>query len=92
MGLFDFFKKKNAAKYAKEGYQYCLKFQHEEALKCYEKAIDLEPNNDKHYLCRSYTKKQLGDINGALIDIDKAIELNPDFEIYQTVKKTLSSM
>ena len=91
MGFFDFFKKKNAAQYAIEGDQYCLKLQYEKALKCFERAVELEPNNDEYYAYRSFAKKQLGDLNGALIDLDKAIELNPDFEIYQNVKKTLTS-
>jgi protein O-mannosyl-transferase len=50
-----------------------------EAMKLFDKAIDLDPNDASVYNNRGITKAMLGDTNGAITDFDMAIKLNPEF-------------
>ena len=91
MKFFDFFKRKNAEKYILDGDNYCRNFEYNKALDCYTKAIELQQNNYHYYAYRSFVKKQLNDIDGALQDIDKAISLNPSCDKYYDYRTTLCS-
>tara|TARA_R110002072_G_scaffold282761_1_gene445823 strand:+ start:49395 stop:49997 length:603 start_codon:yes stop_codon:yes gene_type:complete len=44
-------------------------------------AITLQPNYAYRYACRAFAKKNFGDLNGAVEDYEKAIELEPNDEI-----------
>jgi Flp pilus assembly protein TadD len=47
------------------------------------RAIELQPNYSYRYACRAYAKKNFGDLNGAIEDYEKAVELDPDDAIAQ---------
>ena len=51
---------------------------YEEAIKDYDKAIELYPNNSAAYYNRGSVKDVLGKYEEAIKDYDKAIELNPN--------------
>ena len=56
---------------------------HEEAIKDYDKAIELNPNNANVYSNRGNAKNRLGRYEEALKDLNNAIELNPHlFQAY----------
>ncbi len=50
---------------------------YENAIKSYDKAIEINPQYAKAYSNRGVAKFVSGDIAGALLDYDKAIEINP---------------
>ena len=47
------------------------------AIKDYDKAIELDPNDAKAYNFRGYAKWLLGNNDGAMKDFDQAIGLDP---------------
>lgn len=47
------------------------------------RAIELQPNYSFRYACRAYAKKNFGDLDGAIEDYEKAVELDPDDAIAQ---------
>jgi len=47
------------------------------------RAIELQPNYSYRYACRAYAKKNFGDLDGAIEDYEKAVELDPDDAIAQ---------
>ena len=47
------------------------------------RAIELQPNYSYRYACRAYAKKNFGDIDGAILDYEKAVKLDPDDAIAQ---------
>ena len=47
-------------------------------LKDLDLAIELQPNYSFRYACRAYAKQHFGDKNGAIIDYQKAIDLDPE--------------
>lgn len=49
----------------------------QKALKDFNVAVDLEPNNPYRYSSRAYIKDSMGDLKGAIADYQKAIELDP---------------
>ena len=51
---------------------------YEEAIKDYNKAIDLNPDIVKHIITEGISKANLGKYEEAIKDYDKAIELNPN--------------
>lgn len=51
---------------------------HEEAIAAYTKAIDIEPHSWA-YNNRGIARRDLGDIQGAMADFNRAIELDPDY-------------
>ena len=53
-----------------------LRFKH--AMRDFDKAIELNPNNPYYYGCRAYIKDKTGDIEGAIEDYQKAHELDPE--------------
>ena len=50
-----------------------------EALECYSKAIELDSNDPILYSNRSLMHSNLNEFESALIDADKAIEINPNY-------------
>lgn len=49
-----------------------------EALQCMNTAVDLQPQNPYRYSSRAYIKDALKDLDGAIADYQKAIELDPE--------------
>lgn len=48
---------------------------------CFEdlnKALELQPDYAYRYACLAFAKKHFGDLDGAIIDYEKAIELDPE--------------
>jgi Leucine-rich repeat (LRR) protein len=48
------------------------------SIKDFDRAIELDPNNDLGYIGRGQAKQYTGDINGAIDDYYRAEELNPN--------------
>jgi len=72
-------KHEKALELNKSGIRKLYSYKTEEALKDFDKAIELDPLFDQPYFYRGNIKYGLGDYNGALFDYNKAIELNPGF-------------
>ncbi len=49
-----------------------------EALAEMNRAVEIEPNNPYRYSSRAYIKNALKDVDGAIADYEKAIELDPE--------------
>lgn len=49
-----------------------------EALKDFDKAVDLQPDYSYRYASRAFARDAMGDIPGAIADYEKAIELDPE--------------
>ncbi|MDX1921068.1 MAG: tetratricopeptide repeat protein, partial [Candidatus Caenarcaniphilales bacterium] len=63
--------------YLKRGISYLKTEKFEEALKDFDKAIELTPNLEQAYNQRGLAKANLGKQEEAIKDFDKAIEINP---------------
>ncbi len=50
-----------------------------QALKDYSDAIRFDPNNPVYYYNRGMTYSDIENINQAIIDFTKAIEINPNY-------------
>ena len=50
-----------------------------QAIKLYNKALEMDPENDLAYFNRGLAKIKLKDYLGAISDFDKAIEINPQY-------------
>jgi tetratricopeptide (TPR) repeat protein len=50
---------------------------HEDAIKCYERVIELAPNSEHAYYCKGSALLALGQYETAIVFHDKALELNP---------------
>lgn len=57
---------------------YCNQQQYEQAIKDYDKVIELNPNDANAYLNRGNAYGNLGQYDQAIKNYDKAIELNPN--------------
>ena len=57
--------------------------QHEEAIKDYNKVIELNPNESAAYNNRGAAKKNLGQYEDALRDCKKALELCPNDNLFK---------
>lgn len=79
-------KKNNSFNYAFEGEKALLQKNYKLALKLYNKAIQHAEKGIKHidlyYSSRAEIKRHLNDIKGALKDINKAIEIQPNVYLY----------
>lgn len=87
--IFSSKKETNAAKLALEGEVLRIQGQFKKALINFNKAIEIEPDNDMFYASRSSVKRALNDINGALTDIEKAISLKPTVNAYKKAQLEL---
>lgn len=88
--LEKFFKKKEnktASEYALEGEYLCAKGQCAKALKEFDKAILLDPDNDMYYASRSKAYKNLEKYQEALKDIETALKMQPDVALYRKIKR-----
>ena len=52
----------------------------EEAIKSYDKAIEIKPDNDNAWFNRGIALRQLGRLEEAIKSYDKAIKIKPDCE------------
>jgi tetratricopeptide (TPR) repeat protein len=50
-----------------------------DAISCYDKALELDPNYEEALSNRGNAKRDSGDSAGALADYNKLLELNPDY-------------
>lgn len=62
------------------------------ALKNFDKAIKLEPQNDMYYASRSLVKKDLKNYKEALKDIEIAISMQDEITFYQKIKEEISRL
>jgi tetratricopeptide (TPR) repeat protein len=63
--------------FVKNGYDKYNNLNFDGALKDFNNAIKLSPNESDYYIIRGMVKKQLKDYNGSLTDYNKALSLNP---------------
>ena len=68
-----------AASWKDKGNQYVQEKQYLEALNCYTKAIELDPNDPILYSNRSAMFYNLNEFNNAIIDAEMAIQLRPQY-------------
>jgi antitoxin component YwqK of YwqJK toxin-antitoxin module len=66
-------------KLSKEAVQLSKEFKNEEAIKLYDKAIEVNPTIAQVYFNRGACKGNNFDFEGAIADYDKALELNPEY-------------
>jgi len=82
--------------YEKEGRKHILYGKYNEAKKCFDSAIKVNPQNSFTYVQRSSAKRFLEDFSGALDDLNKAIKLDSQKASYYharfQVKKTLEDI
>lgn len=55
-----------------------LNNKNDEAAQQFELALSLEPTNPYRYSSRAFFKDRTGDLEGAIIDYEKAVELDPE--------------
>jgi antitoxin component YwqK of YwqJK toxin-antitoxin module len=63
----------------KDAIELSRKYKNEEAIKLYDKAIELNPTVSQAYFNRGACKSNNFDFEGAIKDYDKALELNPEY-------------
>lgn len=66
-----------AKAYCRLGNIYKQKKEYAEALRNYEKALELDPRHSETYDSRGTLRSETGDLNSALSDFNKAIEMDP---------------
>jgi tetratricopeptide (TPR) repeat protein len=66
-------------KLTKEAIELSRQFKNQEAIKLYDKAIELNPTVAQAYFNRGACKGNNFDFEGAIKDYDKALELNPEY-------------
>lgn len=67
----------NAEDYFKNGYEKRIRQKFQEAIKDFNKAIELNPNYERAYFYRGDAKANLQDYHGAIEDYNKAIKFTP---------------
>jgi len=65
--------------FSKQALELIRQFKNEEAIKLYDKAIEINPTVAQAYFNRGACKGSNFDFEGAIKDYDKAIELNPEY-------------
>ncbi|MEZ4888255.1 MAG: tetratricopeptide repeat protein [Chitinophagales bacterium] len=73
------------------GYVKMLQWQNEEALSYFSKAIDLQGDIKEAYIHRSSVKSVLGDIEGAIEDLDQVIRMDDNADKSYAVRAYLKS-
>ena len=59
---------------------------HELQLDYFNKAIEIKPNKEwTYYSSRGEIRNDLGDISGAMLDFNKALELEPSYQVYEKI-------
>ncbi|MGB2924848.1 MAG: tetratricopeptide repeat protein, partial [Limnothrix sp.] len=53
----------------------------EEAIASYDKALEINPNNEWTWKSKGFTLKELGKYSEAIICFDKAIQIKPDYDL-----------
>ena len=82
-----------AKEFKDQGNNYVKEKKYKEALECYSKAIELDPNDPILYSNRSLMHINLNEFEPALVDADKAISLKPDYgKGYLRKGKALASL
>ena len=61
------------------GIGFAISGEYEQAIECFNKAIELDPNNADAYFSRGTTHARLSQYEKAIKDFDRAIELNPNY-------------
>ncbi len=79
-----------ASVYALNGETDRLQGKLKSALQHFDKAIELEPQNDMYYASRSLVKKDLKDYAGAIKDIEAAISMQESINSYKKIKEEIS--
>ena len=70
---------KTAGAWLNEGNDFFGKGQYKDAIACYNKVIEINPDYAAAYYNRGIAKSDLQDYHGAIEDYNKAIEINPDY-------------
>lgn len=52
---------------------------YDEAIECFNKAIEIAPNRAVSYSNRANARNDMGDVDGAMGDYNKAIEIDPEY-------------
>jgi tetratricopeptide (TPR) repeat protein len=73
---YGFSQTKDAEYYTKLGRSYCSDFNYSEGMKCYAKAIEIDPNYFDAYVDRGLWRMALRDYDGAINDFKKAVSLD----------------
>jgi len=74
---FPIYAQVSAEEYINSGNEKADAGDYQEAIKDYNKAIELNPKDAEAYYNRGLAKVKLGDYRGAIEDFNKAIEINP---------------
>ena len=82
-------KERTAAEIALSGEYLLSQKKLNQALKEFNTAISMEPENDLFYFSRSKVKKEMKNYEAAMEDIDYALKLQPEVKIYQNFKNEI---
>src|SRR5688572_24367987 len=80
--MFDQLTPETAA-YIKAGNQAAALAKFDQAVEEFSRAIESDPECREAYVFRSYANSAVGDYAAAITDLDKAIDMDPDAELYQ---------
>ena len=69
----------SSEQYIKMGLDRYVEKDYQGAIRFYDKAIEVNPNNPIAFHQRGLAKGLLNDLGGALSDLDRAIELDPNY-------------
>jgi len=72
----------DAEKFYNQGIEYFTNKEYNSAIKSYDLAISLKPEFDKAYFNRGNTKFELKDYQGALSDLNTALNISQQSEYY----------
>ena len=70
-------RKKEAKEWLKKGYSFKRKKEHEKAMECFDKALELEPENGNYWADKGWSLYESGRYEDAIKCYDKAIEIKP---------------
>ena len=75
-------KQEEALQYYNKGEDFFIDKKFDDALTCYEKAIELEPGNAQYWRSKGVALRRLGKYYDALVCHDKSVELDPNVANY----------
>ena len=78
-GCADEEEKFSSEQYIKMGLNRYVEKDYQGAIRFYDKAVEVNPNNPIAFHQRGLAKGLLNDLGGALSDLDRAIELDPNY-------------